>query len=491
MYYRRGAEGAESVFLFHFLLRGQKVKSNSPSGSIGLNGTLNSSTIACVIQLSPRSYLRISGRIIALSTMKPIISVRNIGKRYKLGLIHEDMLSNKLVNSVKGIFTGSSRGRAETNDPQEIWALKEISLDITPGEVVGIIGRNGAGKSTLLKILSGITEPTEGEIVLRGRVASLLEVGTGFHGELTGRENIYLNGAILGMRRSEIRRKFDEIVEFAGVEKFIDTPVKRYSSGMYVRLAFAVAAHLEPEILLVDEVLAVGDLAFQKKCLGKMKDVTEEEGRTVLFVSHNMAAIYSLCERVILLHHGRIEKEGATSDVVTYYQNTVAEETQGDTSEPGLWNIPKRDGHHQSVIERIEMLDPVSGDRKKALMTGDSVAFRLHYRSKIDFREASIMFGVFSTEGVYLLRYNTEVDGIYSPIKTGTGSIDCVFERFPLTGGTYVLATTIGKKGIRPLYQCYNYGNLEVLPRYTSKTKHAYDSKLCFIHAPHRWVVEP
>src|SRR5262249_45244942 len=193
---------------------------------------------------------------------------------------------------------------------QDFWALKDISFEIGRGELVGIVGRNGAGKSTLLKILSRIVEPTKGSVRLRGRVASLLEVGTGFHAELTGRENIYLNGAILGMTRAEITRKFDEIVAFSEIEAFLDTPVKRYSSGMYVRLAFAVAAHLEPEILIVDEVLAVGDYAFQKKCLGKMQDVATDEGRTILFVSHNMAALARLCRRGILLQGGKITADG-------------------------------------------------------------------------------------------------------------------------------------------------------------------------------------
>ena len=203
---------------------------------------------------------------------------------------------------------------------RSIWALKDVSFDINRGEVVGIIGRNGAGKSTLLKILSEITEPTEGRVEIHGRVGSLLEVGTGFHPELTGRENVYLNGAILGMKRAEIERKFDEIVAFAEVEKFIDTPVKHYSSGMYLRLAFAVAAHLEPEILIVDEVLAVGDAAFQKKCLGKMAGVAKE-GRTVLFVSHNMPAITRLCERAILLDEGRLLQDGVSHQVVKAYLN--------------------------------------------------------------------------------------------------------------------------------------------------------------------------
>jgi lipopolysaccharide transport system ATP-binding protein len=245
----------------------------------------------------------------------PVISVENLSKRYIIG--HEtrqDTLRDRLSHGIACLL----RGR-RTIIEEEFWALRDISFDIRSGEVVGVIGRNGAGKSTLLKILSRITEPTAGRVTLRGRVASLLEVGTGFHPELTGRENIYLNGAILGMSRLEIARKFDEIVAFAEVERFLDTPVKRYSSGMYVRLAFAVAAHLEPEILIVDEVLAVGDQQFQEKCLGKIRQVTRQDARTVLYVSHNLKSIEQLCDRAIYLKNGRIAGIGPASEVVSQF----------------------------------------------------------------------------------------------------------------------------------------------------------------------------
>ena len=246
--------------------------------------------------------------------MKPIIAVEGLGKRYRIGAQSHNSLRDAVASLVRSPFR-SFRSNGSENT---IWALKDVSFEVAPGEVVGIIGRNGAGKSTLLKILSQITKPTEGRVALNGRVGSLLEVGTGFHSELTGRENVFLNGAILGMTRVEIQRKFDEIVAFAETEQFLDTPVKHYSSGMIVRLAFAVAAHLEPEILIVDEVLAVGDVEFQKKCLGKMNEVTRE-GRTVLFVSHDFNAVNSICERAILLHQGSVAMSGVTADVTRYY----------------------------------------------------------------------------------------------------------------------------------------------------------------------------
>jgi lipopolysaccharide transport system ATP-binding protein len=257
-----------------------------------------------------------------------VIRAEGLGKRYQIGHAAEReryiALRDVLERGARGVLRRTAdmlRGHAVVpgDTVEEFWALREVSFEVRRGEVLGIIGRNGAGKSTLLKILSRITEPSEGRVTIKGRVASLLEVGTGFHSELTGRENIFLNGAILGMTRAEIRRKFDEIVAFAEVERFIDTPVKRYSSGMYVRLAFAVAAHLEPEILIIDEVLAVGDAEFQNKCLGKMDQVTRRDGRTVLFVSHNMGTLTSICSSAMLLEAGRVSELGAVANVVQSY----------------------------------------------------------------------------------------------------------------------------------------------------------------------------
>ncbi|HXG01224.1 MAG TPA: ABC transporter ATP-binding protein, partial [Bacteroidota bacterium] len=274
---------------------------------------------------------------------RPVIHVENVGKKYMI--VHHMQNQNPTLKDAVAAAVRTMVGKIRAphhsggmySSQEEFWALRDITLEIFRGERIGIIGRNGAGKSTLLKVLSRITEPTTGRIRIRGRVASLLEVGTGFHPELTGRENIFLNGAVLGMSKAEIRKKFDEIVAFAEVEKFLDTPVKRYSSGMYVRLAFAVAAHLEPEILIVDEVLAVGDMAFQRKCLGKMESVANE-GRTLLFVSHNMSSILSLTQRCFLLESGRIAAAGPSTDVVREYirQMESVGERRGTVSLSGL-----------------------------------------------------------------------------------------------------------------------------------------------------------
>ncbi|MEJ8816976.1 ABC transporter ATP-binding protein [Lacibacter sp. H407] len=281
-----------------------------------------------------------------------VIKVENISKQYRLGQVSTGTLNhdiNRWWHKLRGkedpyLKIGDSNDRTAKGGSDYVWALRDINFEVQQGEVLGIIGRNGAGKSTLLKILSRTTAPTIGNIKIKGRVASLLEVGTGFHPELSGRENIFLNGAILGMTRKEIERKFDEIVDFAGIERYVDTPVKRYSSGMYVRLAFAVAAHLEPEILIVDEVLAVGDSEFQKKCLGKMKDVSEREGRTVLFVSHNMAAVKQLCTKGVVLRNGELVFSGTQYEAVNNYQNASQTNSSflhyGDISNaPGNENI--------------------------------------------------------------------------------------------------------------------------------------------------------
>lgn len=289
------------------------------------------------------------------------IKVENLSKAYQLGEIGTGTISRDLerwVAKIRGkedpfLKIGEANDRATKGTSDVVWSLKDINFDINQGDAVGIIGRNGAGKSTLLKLLSRVTAPTTGNIKVKGRIASLLEVGTGFHPELTGRENIYLNGAILGMRKKEIDRKFDEIVDFAGVERYIDTPVKRYSSGMYVRLAFAVAAHLESEILIVDEVLAVGDAEFQKKCLGKLGEVSKGEGRTILFVSHNMQAISTLCKKLVLLKNGYLDFQGSVNDGIGLYLKN-SDSSQTDLNIQEVIKQKKNDDIFELVDLQIE-----------------------------------------------------------------------------------------------------------------------------------------
>ena len=302
-----------------------------------------------------------------------VIKAENISKQYRLGSIGTKTLANdfkRWLYSIQGkedpfLKIGEANDRSQKGGSEYVWALKDINFEIQEGEVIGIIGKNGAGKSTLLKILSRVTAPTTGQITIHGRMASLLEVGTGFHPELTGRENVFLNGAIMGMTKTEIKKKFDEIVDFSGVERYIDTPVKRYSSGMYVRLAFAVAAHLEPEILIVDEVLAVGDAEFQKKCLGKMKDVSGQ-GRTVLFVSHNMGAIQSLCSRSIYLKNGTIQQTGDTDKIINHY---LSNELKIEDELNLAVNL-----HIPASITQVKLING-SNQKTKAYLSGESLKF--------------------------------------------------------------------------------------------------------------------
>ena len=332
-----------------------------------------------------------------------IIKAENLGKKYVIGhqtangryVALRDVVAQN-VRSLWRMTKDMAQGKPIImgNEFEEVWALKDVNFEIQRGEVVGIIGRNGAGKSTLLKVLSRITEPSVGRVTIKGRVASLLEVGTGFHPELTGRENIYLNGAILGMTRAEVKRKFDEIVAFAEVEKFLDTPVKRYSSGMYVRLAFAVAAHLEPEILVVDEVLAVGDAAFQKKCLGKMGDVARA-GRTVLFVSHNMAAIQNLCERAFLFESGFLEAQGSVTDVIElYFKNNNSDELDGK-------NISKTNG------VRIQLLVRSDNQPNHLIVPGNTIEFLVHVSTDNPIPGAGLGIGITDLRGQRLVTLHT------------------------------------------------------------------------------------
>lgn len=357
------------------------------------------------------------------------IRVENLGKRYRIGAAREryDTLRDALV----GTFRRLRRRSLEDAEEREIWALKDVSFEVKRGEVLGIIGRNGAGKSTLLKILSRITEPTTGRAEIYGRVGSLLEVGTGFHPELTGRENIYLSGAILGMKKAEIDRRFDEIVEFAEIERFLDTPVKRYSSGMYVRLAFAVAAHLDPEILLVDEVLAVGDAAFQKKCLGKMGEVGKE-GRTVLFVSHNMAAIETLCDRGLLLHKGFIQALGPIEQIISEYTWKIESE------------LPPMENHSlYGAPSKIHLI--MQGNRNIHIKCGDPLVIKFFVYSSSPLEQISTGITLCDAFEAPIVGMSSKVQGV-SPFSRPSKRwlIECDLGRIPLNAGLYLGRVYVG-----------------------------------------------
>ena len=376
--------------------------------------------------------------------MQNIIEVNNISKQYRLGTVgtgslHHDI--NRWFHKIRGkedpyLKIGEANDRRTKGDSDYVWALKDISFTVEPGEVLGIIGRNGAGKSTLLKILSRITAPTTGSIALRGRVASLLEVGTGMHPELTGRENIYLNGSILGMRKKEIDRKLDAIVDFSGVERYLDTPVKRYSSGMHVRLGFAVAAHLEPDILIVDEVLAVGDAEFQKKCLGKMKDISNEQGRTVLFVSHNMASVKALCKSCLVLINGMVGFTGSTEESVSKYLT-------GNSNEKGI--LPKTylvyENEYIIITEiRIKTAEAILG---LAFEDDDVIQIYVDVFIKQISEKLHMTFVLTNDAGEHLFAFTHASNNI--KLKNGRNKLICTLPGGFLNVGSYFLSVYIIK----------------------------------------------
>jgi lipopolysaccharide transport system ATP-binding protein len=378
-----------------------------------------------------------------------VIRVENLGKKYIIG--HQMQgeyatLRDKLTNGAKSLsrLLGFSSKSNLSSNREEFWALKDIGFEIKQGDRVGIIGRNGAGKSTLLKILSRITEPTTGEVAINGRVASLLEVGTGFHPELTGRENIYLNGAILGMSKVEIKKKFDEIVEFAEVQRFLDTPVKRYSSGMYVRLAFAVAAHLEPEILIVDEVLAVGDIQFQKKCLGKMQDVSKSQGRTVLFVSHNMDAIQRLCSQCVMLERGQLIAQGDTASIIQRYIANNLYQTLpnnwidvSDVSRTGTREARFLKVHYSSLNESVQFHPYSSGP----------LEFLLAIESDSSRSVGSLAVVVYNKYGTKLVNADTLSIGQIIDLQKGRNLVRLRIKQLNLNPGIYILGLWLAEPG--------------------------------------------
>jgi len=374
----------------------------------------------------------------------PAITIENLGKRYTIGhqRANVDGLRHAIEGAIRNPLAWLRSSRQKKLQHVDFWALKDVSLQIQQGEVVGIIGRNGAGKSTLLKILSRITIPTEGRFRINGRTASLLEVGTGFHQELTGRENIFLNGAILGMTRAEIIRKFDEIVEFSGVEEFLDTPVKRYSSGMYVRLAFAVAAHLEPEILIVDEVLAVGDAAFQKKCLGKMGSFAQS-GRTVLFVSHNMQAIRTLCQRCVWMKDGRLHKDGKADEIVEAYFNSISSEQSFSCSNPD----------YGLTIQKVVLRND-RGEESGQFRPGEDLIVEISYDAHKCIEKPIIALGVLGVNGSCFTS-NMLLDGHRPDFLNVLGKITCTFRSIPLLPQNYTVKMIIRSANVKDLIVNY------------------------------------
>ncbi|HEY5326203.1 MAG TPA: ABC transporter ATP-binding protein [Mucilaginibacter sp.] len=383
--------------------------------------------------------------------MAKVIKVENISKAYQLGNFGTGTISRDLERfwaRIRGkedpfLKIGELNDRTKKGESDIVWSLKDINFEVEQGDAVGIIGRNGAGKSTLLKILSRVTSPTSGSVKAKGRIASLLEVGTGFHPDLSGRENIYLNGAILGMRKAEIKRKFDEIVDFAGVERYIDTPVKRYSSGMYVRLAFAVAAHLEAEILVVDEVLAVGDAEFQKKCLGKMGDVSKGEGRTVLFVSHNMGSIRQLCDKGMLLSNGEIAFNGGTETTIkNYMSNSI-------TSKSGITAI----GTLKDII-KISAVAVNNTPLDVAIMPKDEIEICIKYECHKYLKDFRMSFTVLKNGITVLTMQDLEE---CKPIEPGLYQSKIIIKNYFLRPGAYTLS--VG--GHNTNHTNYSLGNVE------------------------------
>jgi ABC-type polysaccharide/polyol phosphate transport system ATPase subunit len=403
------------------------------------------------------------------------VRVENLGKRYRIGRRQESYgtLRDTMVNFARGALGRRRTAQGSERERDMIWALRDVSFEIKQGDAVGVIGRNGAGKSTLLKILTRITDPTEGYVELHGRPGALLEVGTGFHPELTGRENIYLNGAILGMRKVEIDRKFDEIVAFSEVEKFLDTPVKRYSSGMYVRLAFAVAAHLEPEILLVDEVLAVGDQQFQKKCLGKMGEVAGE-GRTVFLVSHNVVAIRELCTKALLLTNGRLTFEGASENTIANYLSTTSANSGANpSSRSGVTVLQEFFGCGSRTALGVQLTPGA------ALVCG----LEIQINSIPD--QLWINVEIFSVDGIRLVHVRNDFDGMDLLLGLGIASIEVTFDDLPLLADSYTLRFRVvtdfnGQIGVEDSRE---------FPLLISGVKPGQGKTQAFVAAKHHWRI--
>jgi lipopolysaccharide transport system ATP-binding protein len=409
------------------------------------------------------------------------IEIQSLSKRYQIGrLQHRQTLREDIIEFAKRPF-----GRRNDYKAESMWALRDVSFEVAEGEVVGIIGRNGAGKSTLLKILSKITYPTEGKINVRGRVASLLEVGTGFHEELTGRENIYLNGSILGMKKREVDKRFDAIVAFSGVEQFIDTQIKRYSSGMRMRLGFAVAAHLEPDVLIVDEVLAVGDAGFQKKCLDAMEGL-RSGGRTVLFVSHNLSAVENLCSRGIWLDGGKVRMDGGAKEVILAYMASFA---GSPTAESTLVNSESRQGSGEIRYTRVEYLNPDRTPRA-LVRSGDSLVIRLHYHTKKTVLYPMFWFRLFTNMGTLITETAGDLHGVEIPrVESGDGYIEVEIESFNLLPAQYYLSLWITDEPGSHVYDGDARTLLEVEPANIYASGWTPNSRQGIVFFPQRWSV--
>jgi lipopolysaccharide transport system ATP-binding protein len=415
------------------------------------------------------------------------IRVRGLGKSYVIAhgrpraISLKEAISERLARPFRtGNGVGSRSGHA-TPHQETFWALRDVDFDVRRGKVLGLIGRNGAGKSTLLKVLSQITEPTTGVIDIYGRIASLLEVGTGFHPELTGRENIYLNGAILGMRRRQIARQFDAIVDFAGIERFLDTPVKHYSSGMYVRLAFAVAAHLEPEILILDEVLAVGDADFQRKCLGKIEQVAQQDGRTIILVSHTMAAVEKLCDRAILLDQGRVAREGPARDIVSLYLASARSDTNRGTP---LVQWTNRTGNGKLRFTSFHIEDE-SGHRVSHVASGRdlTVVFGFEAARPGVYRNVDVGVSVHTLNDITLFIFYSSYAGRTLEVQQTSGQFRCTIERLPLLPGEYRVGARMTMDGEEVDWPRDLVGNffVEAGDFYGSGRKGCEDGPTCFM----------
>jgi lipopolysaccharide transport system ATP-binding protein len=412
--------------------------------------------------------------------MQPAIIVDAISKRYSLGarVGRPGQLREALLNVL-------GRRHAD-DDATTLWALRDVSFSVPPGEVVGLVGRNGAGKSTLLKVVARITHPTSGAVRVNGRISSLLEVGTGFHEELTGRENVFLNGSILGMTRKQIAARFDEIVAFSGVERFIDTPIKRYSSGMRLRLGFAVAAHLQSDILIVDEVLAVGDAEFQKKCLAAMSDL-HQHGRTVLFVSHNMAAVENLCSRAVWIDGGRVRMDGPTADVITAYMASYSDAEAGDLD---LSRIQHRRGSGEARFTGVRFLTP-AGEHKGVIRSGDPLVIQLSYEAQKRIDAPHFGVSIHSETGAQITDTSTWAVGLDTPhLGPGRGTVTLSIDQLPLMPGRYFLSfwlEALGKVCFDGLDHCCKL-DVEVADIYGSGRGIAKQFGLVFL--PCRWSVD-